>query len=120
MLLSSLYTLIHLSRLFSIIQGKADFGLWEAFAWDGAHGYTTNDANQTAHQSGGSIVRYTPDATANACLSASTAAGKWCALESGTHDWLKLNTAAGTFEWVWNLDEANPETYAGRLVRLRR
>jgi hypothetical protein len=89
------------------IQGMDDFGLWEAFAWDGAHGYTTNDDKVR-----GAIVRYTPDASATACLSASSAAGKWCALESGTHDWLKLNTAAGTFEWT-TLDQANPDTYAG-------
>jgi hypothetical protein len=63
-------------------------------------------------------VRYTPDAEALECLEQPTNAQKWCALNSGTHDYLKLvpdstGSSTGTFEWVEDLEEANPELYQG-------
>lgn len=65
----------------------------------------------------GAVTRYTPDDAAMACLAAESATEKWCALESGTHDYLKLNPSdsgtSGTFEWVSDVSQANPELYAG-------
>ena len=66
----------------------------------------------------GAIVRFTPDATAEACLGSETDAEKWCAIESGTHDFLKLTPASdgastGSFEWVTDVADANPELYGG-------
>jgi hypothetical protein len=56
-------------------------------------------------------VRYTPDSTALACLDGATNADKWCALESGTHDFLKLNEDTMTFEWVTDVADSNPDFY---------
>ncbi|KAL7549794.1 hypothetical protein ACHAWF_013051 [Thalassiosira exigua] len=104
------------------------FGNWEAFAWDADDnkGYVTNDdypdnltnfPDQASHSYQGAIVRFSPDKAALDCLDATTDEGKWCALESGTVQYLKLNPAAdgtgGTFEWVDNKEDANPELYAG-------
>jgi hypothetical protein len=44
-------------------------------------------------------------------LDATTNADKWCALESGTLDYLKLDLEAMTFEWVSNVSESNPDVY---------
>jgi len=103
------------------------FGNWEAFAWDAKNnkGYVTNDDynnnpgfkdaddKPTGKPYSGAITRYTPDETATACL---TAEDKWCALNSGTNDYLKLVPDAtgtkGTFEWV-ALEDSNPELYGG-------
>jgi hypothetical protein len=105
------------------------FGQWEAFAWDADNNkaYITNDdhpakdvsstfPDHTSQTYQGAIVRFSPDATALACLAAESDADKWCVLESGTVDYLKLTPAAtgtgGTFEWVADKSEANPELYA--------
>ena len=62
-------------------------------------------------------MRFSPDETALACLSAEADADKWCALESGTVDYLKITPSTtgtgGTFEWVADKANANPELYAG-------
>ena len=62
-------------------------------------------------------MRFSPDETALACLSAESDADKWCALESGTVDYLKVTPndagTGGTFEWVADKAEANPDLYAG-------
>lgn len=96
--------------------GIVDYGNWEAFAWDSEreHAYVTNDDIPTPDSLSykGAIVRYTPNTFAKDCLLAGDDSGKWCALNSGTHDYLKLNTD-GTFEWVANLEDSNPDTYAG-------
>ncbi len=64
----------------------------------------------------GVIVRFSPDETALACLDAENDADKWCALESGTVDYLKITPSesgtGGTFEWVADKAEANPDLYA--------
>jgi hypothetical protein len=61
----------------------------------------------------GAIVRFSPDETALACLDADD---KWCVLESGTVDYLKITPSetgtGGTFEWVSDKNDANPELYA--------
>jgi hypothetical protein len=89
------------------LKNSPDFGNWEAFAWDGQYGYVTNDdfPADGLPETRGAIVRFTPDAAAKACLAAGDNAGKWCALESGTHEYLKVNPATMTFEWV----AANPD-----------
>lgn len=94
--------------------GIEDYGNWEAFAWDGERAYVTDDDTplEGSHSFKGALVRFTPDSTAKACLNSGSDAGKWCALNSGTHDYLKLNDD-GTFEWVDRLENANPEKYAG-------
>jgi len=101
------------------------FGQWEAFAWDADDnkGYITNDDYPTkdvsssfpdhvSHSYQGAIVRFSPDETALACLSAEADADKWCALESGTVDYLKITPSdsgtGGTFEWVADKNDANP------------
>jgi len=93
--------------------GISGYGNWEAFAWDGNHGYVTNDDTPTEDSPiSGTIIRYTPGGIAEGCKYAGDDAGKWCTLDSGTHDYLKLNTD-NTFEWVSTLEDANPEMYAG-------
>jgi hypothetical protein len=78
---------------------------------------TNDDAPKDGVETRGTIVRYTPDTTALACLSATDDAGKWCALDSGTHDYLKLTPSSdgstGTFEWVTDYTMANPALYRG-------
>lgn len=65
----------------------------------------------------GAIVRFSPDETALACLAAESDADKWCAVESGTVDYLRITPSesgtGGTFEWVSDKNDANPELYAG-------
>ena len=92
------------------------FGQWEAFAWDADDNkaYITNDdhpakdvsttfPDHTSQTYQGAIVRFSPDETALACLAAESNADKWCVLESGTVDYLKLTPAAtgtgGTFHF---------------------
>lgn len=106
------------------------FGQWEAFAWDADDnkGYITNDdhpmrdvsKNYPDHVSmsyQGAIVRFSPDTTALSCLGAESDADKWCVLESGTVDYLKITPSGtgtgGTFEWVADKNMSNPELYAG-------
>ena len=52
------------------------------------------------------------------CLEADNFSDQWCAVESGTHDFLKLapesdGASRGTFSWVENVEDANPELYGG-------
>jgi Bacterial protein of unknown function (DUF839) len=97
--------------------GTASFGNWEAFAWDADSkvGYVTNDdfPAEGTPATRGAIVRYTPDATALACLDAATDAEKWCALNSGSYEYLKLDPTAMTYEWVTDVTESNPDIYRG-------
>jgi hypothetical protein len=102
--------------------GVASFGAWEAFAWNGDSnppvGYVTNDDNPAeGPATRGALVRFTPDATALACLAQADNAAKWCTLESGSHDFLKLTPSgdgsSGTFEWVADYTQANPTLYKG-------
>jgi hypothetical protein len=103
--------------------GVAEYGAWEAFAWDAdsspPKGYVTNDDGPADGKPAtrGTIVRFTPDATALACLAATDNAGKWCTLDSGSHDFLKLTPSGdgstGKFEWVTNYADANPQLYKG-------
>lgn len=98
------------------------FGKWEAFAWDSDTNtaYVTNDdypgssSEEPSYDYQGAIVRFTPDETALACLEADD---KWCALESGTVDYLQLTPSSdgttGTFDWVADKNEANPAEYGG-------
>lgn len=97
------------------LQGIEDYGNWEAFAWDGEYGYVTDDdyPKEGSATYKGALVRFTPDATAKACLSATTDEGKWCALNSGTHEFLKLSPDTKTFEWVSSKEDANPSIYQG-------
>lgn len=68
----------------------------------------------------GALDRFTPDADAMECLLGTTKGDKWCALNSGSHDFLKLNpkpgnpqfTEHGTFEWVVDEDAATPNDSA--------
>lgn len=109
---------------FFFSQDRVEFGNWEAFAWDASTnmGYVTND--DFPDEEGllpayrGAIVRYTPDETALECLQQEEFADQWCAVESGTHDFLRLTPSSegatkGTFEWVQNVEDANPELYGG-------
>lgn len=62
-------------------------------------------------------MRFSPDETALACLDAESDADKWCALESGTVDYLKVvpsseSGTTGNFEWVSDKSEANPDLYS--------
>lgn len=103
------------------------YGNWEAFAWDADEkkGYVTNDdypdnpgfPTETfpSHSYQGAIVRFTPDETALACLDADD---KWCTLNSGTVDYLKIipesdGATKGTFDWVADKAESNPVEYKG-------
>jgi len=100
-----------------------NFGKWEAFAWDeGSNtGYVTNDdypnnpdhSDEPSQDYQGAIVRFTPDETALACLEADD---KWCVLDSGTTEYLKVTPDAegtgGTFEWVADKAESNPVLYS--------
>lgn len=96
---------------------------WEAFAWDDLDsppwGYVTDDAEpEEAPAAYGALSRFTPDAAAIACYNGQTKAEKWCTLNSGTYDYLKLNKKAGgsncgTIEWVATPEETNSGDYRG-------
>jgi hypothetical protein len=64
------------------------------------------------------LTRYTPDKKGMACLAAETKAERWCALNSGKYEFLRLepdenNNEEGTFRWVSNINFANAELYEG-------
>lgn len=86
-------------------------GNYESFAFDDRRAtprfFTTEDS------SSGPLVRFTPDATAMACYNQPNDAQKWCTLNSGTHDYLRLNSwgRSGTFQWVPNKNAATPNMY---------
>lgn len=92
---------------------------WEAFAWDDQdyppRGYVTDDSEpEDAPEAYGALVRFTPDSAAMACYNGATKAEKWCTLNSGTHDYLKLNRGeggCGTIEWVSDPTETNAGDY---------
>lgn len=102
------------------------FGKWEAFAWDSDDnkGYVTNDdypsnpshPDDPSYSYQGAVLRFSPDETALACLEAENDEDKWCALESGTVEYLKITPSetgtGGTFEWVSDKNDSNPELYA--------
>jgi uncharacterized protein len=97
--------------------GTESFGNWEAFAWndDDKVGYVTNDdfPAEGTPATRGAIVRFTPDATALACYAAATDAEKWCTLNSGSYEYLKLDPTAMTYSWVTDVAESNPDLYRG-------
>lgn len=86
-------------------------GNYESFAYDDRRAtprfFTTEDAYD------GPLVRYTPDATGMACYNKPTDEEKWCTLNSGQHDYLRLNSSGptGTFRWVSNKGSATPHLY---------
>lgn len=67
--------------------------------------YTTCDGNCP-------LVRFTPNSAGMDCFNQANDADRWCTLENGTHDFLKLNPYQsnpdeGTFEWVATRAESN-------------
>jgi hypothetical protein len=96
-------------------------GDWEAFAWDDddspPRGYVTDDAlPEDAPDSYGTISRFTPDAAAMECYNKATKAERWCTLNSGTVDYLKLNpysggSNCGTISWVSDPLESSAGMY---------
>jgi hypothetical protein len=96
-------------------------GGWEAFAWDDEdyppRGYTTEDAEPSDYPDGyGAVNRFTPDATAMECYDKETKAERWCTLNSGTVDYLKLNpyeggSNCGTIEWVADVTDSDAGMY---------
>jgi hypothetical protein len=73
---------------------------WEAFAWDDKdwppRGYVTDDAApEDAPAAYGALNRFTPDEAALECYKGTTKAEKWCTLNSGTHDFLKMHPGMG-------------------------
>ena len=62
------------------------------------------------------MARFTPDAAALECYYKETKAERWCTLNSGTVDYLDLQpnpeaSGCGTFSWVTNPADANPDMY---------
>jgi len=98
---------------------------WENFAWDDDEkkGYVTDDQYTTTGF--GALARFHPDAAAMECYNKTTKEERWCTLNSGTHDYLKLipgtgGTNEGTFEWVATKELANPSLYRngeGMVIR---
>ncbi len=99
-------------------------GNYEAFAWDdiGLQGFTTDDAHpgdsaldMAENKGKGALVRYVPSAASLECYHKETKAERWCTLNEGTLSYLKLNPTPnsnkGTFEWVENQEDSNPELY---------
>jgi len=100
-------------------RGIKDYGYFEAMAWDSDRnvGYVADDDWQketTQPAFRGAVIRYTPDKAARECLEATADEDKWCALEHGSHAYLKLDSCkAGTFEWVADIESSNPMEYGG-------
>ena len=94
---------------------------WEAFAFDDKdwppRAYVTDDAEpEDAPLAYGALVRFTPDDKALECFLGSTKAEKWCTLNSGTHEFLKIvknegGSNCGRIEWVDSPEKANSEVY---------
>ena len=65
----------------------------------------------------GSLVRFTPDEAGMACYAKTEKKDRWCTLDSGTHDYLRLepdpdaSRTGGTFEWVSDINDATPGLY---------
>jgi hypothetical protein len=72
--------------------------------------------DHSSHSYQGAIMRFSPNKTTLACLNAENFADKWCALESGTVDYLKITPVesgtGGIFKWVADKAEANLDLYA--------
>lgn len=85
-------------------------GNYESFAYDDRYStprfFTTHDSGS------GPLVRFTPDSDGLACYNQPEARDKWCTLDSGSHDFLKLNSGgfSGTFSWTTR-GNANPDRY---------
>lgn len=96
-------------------------GSWEAFAWDDTastpRGYITDDAQpEDAPGAYGTVQRFTPDTKALACYNKKTKAERWCTLNSGKHDYLKLiplSKNTGRITWVPNVTDASTGMYRG-------
>jgi hypothetical protein len=96
-------------------------GDWEAFAWDEysnpPRGYVSDDADpEDAPLAYGTINRFTPDAAAMKCHRGKTKAERWCTLNSGTVDYLKLHpyeggSNCGTISWVKNPAESSSDIH---------
>lgn len=96
-------------------------GGWEAFAWDDEdyppRGYATEDAKPSNYPKGyGAVNRFTPDAAALEHYNKETKAERWCTLNLGTVDYIKLNpyeggSNCGTIEWVADVVDSNAELY---------
>jgi len=87
-----------------------DGGRFESFAYDDRKSiprfFTTNDS------SNGPLVRFTPDSAGLACYNQADPADKWCTLDSGSYDFLRLDSgSSGTFSWRTNKEEATPSRY---------
>lgn len=90
-----------------------------AFAWDDddspPRGYITDDCEpKDAPACYGTLNRFTPDDAAMLCYTGETKAEKWCTLNSGTHDYLKLNpheegSNCGTVSWVDTPEESSAD-----------
>lgn len=100
-------------------RGIPEYGYWEAMAWDSEKNvaYVTDDDWQkepSLPSFRGALIRYTPDKAAKECLEATIDEGKWCALESGSHAYLRFDECnPGNFTWVADKESANPELYGG-------
>lgn len=84
-------------------------GNYESFAYDDRSStpffFTTEDSST------GALVRFTPDSTALGCYNSPTPAEKWCTLNSGTYDYLRVDSgSSGTFSWGPR-DQATPGRY---------
>lgn len=94
-------------------------GNWEAFAWDdvGLTGYVTDDANpEDAPASYGCLNRFTPDETAMDCYNGETKAERWCTLNSGTVDYMrltpdKIGSNCGTVSWTEDPNDCTGEMF---------
>jgi len=97
-------------------------GGWEAFAWDDEdsppRGYVTDDCEiEDAPLCWGALNRFTPDDAAMLCYTGTTKAERMCTLDSGTHEYLKLEPYGGvgncgTISWV-----ATPEESSAAMMR---
>jgi len=91
-------------------------GNYESFAYDDRYEvptfYTTEDRDF------GPLVRFTPDEEAMECYRDPSPRRKWCTLNSGTHDYLRLipeseDESSGSFEWIREKYQTNATMYAG-------
>eukprot|EP00977_Amphora_coffeiformis_P029470 scaffold40950_cov199-Amphora_coffeaeformis.AAC.2 len=87
-------------------------GNYESFAYD-TRSPSSPRFFVTEDSSDGPLVRFTPDAAAMACYNNPDWEKKWCTLNSGSHQFLRLNSSAssGTFTWVTNKNAATPRLY---------
>ena len=87
-------------------------GNYESFAYDDREELTKPRFFTTEDSTSGPLVRFTPNAMGMECYNQPTAEEKWCTLENGDHDYLRIDDgASGTFSWVANKTQATPELY---------